>query len=116
MIYLKNKLEIEKMRTAGKAVAEVLSRLKEEVKEGVTTWELNKLAEDISDKISVRPAFKGYSDYPGSVCFALNEEVVHGIPSKKKVLKEGDILGIDFGNNSSCGKDISDCRETVKSD
>ena len=97
MIYIKNKDELKKMRVAGKAVAEVLMRLQEEAKEGKTTWELNELAEDRAKKNSFKPAFKGYSNYPGSVCFALNEEVVHGIPSKNKVLKNGDILGMDFG-------------------
>lgn len=85
------------MRLAADAVKEVLLSLKENVKEGVSTWELNKIAEDIVDKRPYTAAFKGYSKYPASVCFALNEEVVHGIPSKDKVLKEGDVLGIDFG-------------------
>lgn len=97
MIHIKNKDEIDKMRIAGNAVAEVLLKLSDEVREGVTTWELNEIAEKIAKKKSFRPAFKGYSNYPGSVCFALNEEVVHGIPSKEKVLKSGDILGMDFG-------------------
>ena len=55
------------------------------------------MAEEIAIKRGAKPAFKGYSDYPASVCFAINSEVVHGIPSKKKILKEGDIVGIDFG-------------------
>lgn len=97
MIYIKNKEELKKMRNAGKAVAEVLMKLNEEAKEGVTTFELNKIAEDIASKKYFKAAFKGYSNYPASVCFALNEQVVHGIPSKKTVLKSGDILGIDFG-------------------
>ena len=97
MIYLKTKEELKKMRLAAKAVKEVLSCLKENVKEGVSTWELNKIAEDIVDKRSFKAAFKGYSNYPASVCFALNDEVVHGLPSKDKILKNGDLLGIDFG-------------------
>lgn len=97
MIHLKNKEELNKMRKAGQAVAEVLMRLKEEAKEGISTWELNKIAEDIAKKKSFKAAFKGYSNFPASVCFALNEEVVHGIPSKDTVLKNGDILGMDFG-------------------
>lgn len=97
MIHLKTKEELKKMRLAANAVKEVLLSLKENVKEGVSTWELNKIAEDIVDRRSYTAAFKGYSNYPASVCFALNEEVVHGIPSKDKVLKEGDVLGIDFG-------------------
>jgi len=97
MIHLKTKEELKKMRLAASAVKEVLLGLKENVKEGVSTWELNKIAEDIVDRRTYKAAFKGYSNYPASVCFALNEEVVHGIPSKDKVLKEGDVLGIDFG-------------------
>lgn len=97
MIYLKTKEELKKMRLAAAAVKEVLLSLKENVKEGVSTWELNRIAEDIVDKRPYTAAFKGYSKYPASVCFALNEEVVHGIPSKDKILKEGDVLGIDFG-------------------
>ena len=97
MIYIKSKEELKKMKKAAVAVAEVLQTLRENVKEGVTTWDLNKLAEDIAEKKSFIAAFKGYSNFPAAVCFALNDEVVHGIPSKDAVLKEGDILGIDFG-------------------
>ncbi len=97
MIFIKTRDEIEKIKRACMEVVEILDRLKEEVQEGVSTWDLNALAEDLCKQRGVIPAFKGYSGYPAAVCFALNEEVVHGIPSKKKVLKEGDILGIDFG-------------------
>ena len=97
MIRLKNKEELKRMRAAGKVVSEVLMRLEEEAKEGVSTWELNEVAERICAAGGFKAAFKGYANYPASVCFALNEEIVHGIPSKKKVLREGDIVGIDFG-------------------
>lgn len=97
MIRLKNKEELKRMRAAGRVVSEVLMRLEQEVKEGVTTWELNEIAERMCATGGFKPAFKGYANYPASVCFALNEEIVHGIPSKKKVLKGGDIVGIDFG-------------------
>ena len=97
MIRLKNKEELKRMRAAGKVVSEVLMRLEEEAKEGVSTWELNETAERICAAGGFKAAFKGYANYPASVCFALNEEIVHGIPSKKKVLREGDIVGIDFG-------------------
>ena len=97
MIRLKNREELKRMRAAGRVVSEVLMRLEEEAKEGVTTWELNEIAERMCAAGSFKPAFKGYANYPASVCFALNEEIVHGIPSKKKVLKDGDIVGIDFG-------------------
>ncbi len=97
MIRLKNREELKRMRAAGMVVSEVLMRLEEEAKEGVTTWELNEIAERMCATGGFKPAFKGYANYPASVCFALNEEIVHGIPSKKKVLKDGDIVGIDFG-------------------
>ncbi len=97
MIYLKSKEEIDKMRSASQVVVEALDRLRENVAPGVSTWDLDRMAEEIALKNGAKPAFKGYSDYPASVCFAVNEEVVHGIPSKKKILKEGDIVGLDFG-------------------
>ncbi|GJM16517.1 MAG: methionine aminopeptidase [Thermodesulfobacteriota bacterium] len=97
MIHLKSKEEINKMRSAAQIVVEALNTVKEMVEPGVTTWDLDKRAEEVALKRGAKPAFKGYSDYPGSVCFAINSEVVHGIPSKKKILKEGDIVGIDFG-------------------
>ncbi|MGB2693241.1 MAG: type I methionyl aminopeptidase [Thermodesulfobacteriota bacterium] len=97
MIHLKSKEEINKMRSAAQIVVEALTTLREMVEPGVSTWDLDKKAEEVAIKRGAIAAFKGYSDYPGSVCFAINSEVVHGIPSKKKILKEGDIVGIDFG-------------------
>ncbi len=97
MIYLKSKEEIDKMRSAAQVVVEALIRLKESVLPGVSTWDLDRMAEEIALKNGAKPAFKGYSNYPASVCFAVNDEVVHGIPSKKKILNEGDIVGLDFG-------------------
>lgn len=97
MIHLKSKEEINKMRSAAQIVVEALNTLREMAEPGVTTWDLDKTAEEVALNRGAIPAFKGYSDYPGSVCFAINSEVVHGIPSKKKILKEGDIVGIDFG-------------------
>ena len=97
MIFLKSEEEIGKIKAASNIVVEVLRRLKEEAEPGVSTWDLDKIAEEVVLKKGAKPAFKGYRDYPASVCFAVNNEVVHGIPSKKKVLKEGDILSMDFG-------------------
>ncbi len=97
MIHLKSKEEIKKMRSAAQIVVEALNTMKEMAEPGVSTWDLDKTAEEVAIKRGAIPAFKGYSDYPGSVCFAINSEVVHGIPSKKNILKEGDIVGIDFG-------------------
>lgn len=88
------------MRRASQIVAEVLEELKETIVPGITTLELDALAEELTRKKNARPAFKGYTMagrvYPCSLCTSVNEEVVHGIPSKR-VLKEGDLVGIDFG-------------------
>lgn len=97
MIVLKNKEEIDKIRSSCSIVVDVLMTLSEKVEPGISTYDLDRIAEDIAIKSGAKPAFKGYRDYPGSVCFALNQEVVHGIPSKKKIVQEGDILGMDFG-------------------
>ncbi len=97
MIFLKSAEEIDKIRAASQVVVSVLERLKEEAKAGVSTWDLDRIAEELSRKAGATPAFKGYRGYPASVCFAINDEVVHGIPSKNKILKDGDIISLDFG-------------------
>jgi methionyl aminopeptidase len=96
MVILKLPEEIERARASNQIVAEVLSKLRDKVKPGVTTRELDKLAEEIAEKRGARPAFKGYRGYPYSLCTSVNEEVVHGMPSAR-ILKEGDIVGLDFG-------------------
>jgi len=97
MIVLKNKEEIDKIRTSCGIVVEALMKMSSAVEPGISTYDLDRIAEEVAIKNGAKPAFKGYRDYPSSVCFALNEEVVHGIPSKNKVLKNGDIIGMDFG-------------------
>ncbi|HUN55964.1 MAG TPA: type I methionyl aminopeptidase [Smithella sp.] len=97
MVILKLPDEIEKARASNRIVAEVLSKLREKVKPGVRTRDLDKFAEEISRKRGARPAFKGYHGYPYSLCISVNEVVVHGMPSQESVLKEGDIVGLDFG-------------------
>jgi methionyl aminopeptidase len=97
LITLKSREEIEKIRKACLIVAEVLERLREEVKPGITTWDLNQLSEEFARRKKARPAFKGYRGYPYALCTSINEEIVHGMPSKKRVLKEGDIISLDFG-------------------
>jgi methionyl aminopeptidase len=97
MIFLKSAEEIDKMRTASQVVVTVLDSLKEEAKAGVSTWDLDRIAEEVSRREGATSAFKGYRGYPASVCFAINDEVVHGIPSKNKILKDGDIISLDFG-------------------
>jgi len=96
MLILKLPEEIEKARASNYIVAEVLSKLTEKVKPGVTTRELDKFAEEIAEKRGAKPAFKGYRGYPHSLCTSINDQVVHGMPSAR-VLKEGDIVGLDFG-------------------
>jgi methionyl aminopeptidase len=97
---LKSRKDLATMRRAGQIVAEVLARLAEEVRPGVTTLELDRIAEEITRKRGAVPAFKGYRVgdrvFPASLCVSINEEVVHGIPSGR-ALKEGDIVGLDFG-------------------
>ncbi len=88
--------EIEKARASNRIVAEVLSRLREKIRPGVKTKDLDKFAEEIAEKRGAKPAFKGYRGYPHSLCISINDEVVHGMPSKR-VLQEGDIVGLDFG-------------------
>jgi methionyl aminopeptidase len=96
MVILKLPEEIERARASNKIVAEVLNRLRDKVKPGVTTSELDRFAEEIVRKRGAKPAFKGYRGYKYSLCTSINEEVVHGMPSER-VLKEGDIIGLDFG-------------------
>jgi methionyl aminopeptidase len=97
LIVLRSQREIEKIRKACLIVAEILKRLQEHVQPGVTTWDLDALSEDLAERRKARPAFKGYHGYPFALCTSVNEEVVHGMPSKRRQLKEGDIISIDFG-------------------
>jgi methionyl aminopeptidase len=97
MIELKSNAEIEKMRAAGKIVFKVLKTMQIEAVAGVSTWKLNQIAEEIIKGCGAVPSFLGYGGFPGSICTSVNAEVVHGIPSKKVILKEGDIVGIDVG-------------------
>jgi methionyl aminopeptidase len=101
MIVLKSREEIERMRSASAVVAEVLATLREHVKPGVTTGELDAIAEDLTRKRGAKPAFKGYvvqgRTFQHTVCISINDEVVHGVPSKRRALQDGDIVGLDFG-------------------
>jgi methionyl aminopeptidase len=97
MINLKSPREIERMKGASRIVAEILLELRAIVKEGMTTAEIDRMAEDMTLKKGAKPAFKGYRGFPASICISINDEVVHGIPSPKRVLKTGDVVGLDFG-------------------
>lgn len=100
MIALKSTREIETLRRTNVIVAEILQELKSRVVPGVTTRELDELAEELTIKKKAQPAFKGYTMagrvYPRTLCVSINDEIVHGIPSERE-LQEGDIVGLDFG-------------------
>jgi len=96
MIVIKSESEIEIMRRSGRITGTLLNKLRKIVCPGVTTKELDKFAEDFIRKRGAIPAFKGYSGYPATICTSINEEVVHGIPSKRR-LKDGDIISLDAG-------------------
>ncbi len=98
-ITIKTPEEIQVMKQANKIVAETLNILRALIKPGLSTKDLDKIAEANAKKNNATPAFKGYRGYPASLCVSINEQVVHGIPSKKVILKEGDIISIDFGVN-----------------
>jgi methionyl aminopeptidase len=96
MIIRKSKTEIEKMRASGRIVAQVLQHLSRMIEPGITTRDLDYEADRMIVDAGAYPTFKGYHGYPSSICASINDEVVHGIPSKRK-LREGDIVGIDCG-------------------
>jgi len=96
-IVCKSQSEIEKMRRSGHIVRQVLDELKKMVAPGVTTMDLEKAADQKIKEFGAKPAFKGYYDYPCVLCTSVNEEIVHGIPSAKRVVKAGDIVSIDCG-------------------
>ena len=98
MIILKSDRELAYMRDAGKIVAETLVELKDAVKPGVSTLELDKIAEKYITSCGAKPAFKGYHGFPSTICASVNEEVVHGIPGHRK-LKDGDIINVDVSTN-----------------
>jgi len=97
MILYKSPSEIEALDRANSLVLRVLDAVERMVVPGITTWELDRISEDLTIQGGARPAFKGYHGFPGSLCTSINEEVVHGIPSRKRELKEGDIISLDFG-------------------
>ena len=97
MIYLKNNSEIEKLYYAGQIVKETLLMLEEYIVPGVTTLDLDKIAEEFILSKNSKPGFKGLYGYPSTLCTSVDEEVVHGIPSTRK-LKEGEIIGVDVGS------------------
>ena len=97
MIVCRSAVELERMREAGRLVGEVLTELTAKVAPGVSTAELDELAEKRIRQAGATPAFKGYHGYPATICASINDEVIHGIPSGRRVLAEGDIISIDVG-------------------
>ncbi|MBR2353761.1 MAG: type I methionyl aminopeptidase [Clostridia bacterium] len=97
MIQLKNSTQISVMMDAGRITGEALLVAREHVREGISTWELDSLIRKYIEKCGAKPSFLGYSGFPASACISVNDEVIHGIPSKKRILREGDIVKIDVG-------------------
>ena len=96
-VTIKSQREIELMREAGKLLAEVHSRLAEEVVPGISSLDLDRLGEELIRKSGSIPSFLNYEGYPASVCVSINDEVVHGIPKKDRIIKDGDIVSLDIG-------------------
>ncbi len=97
MIIIKSQQEIEIMREPGKVTGKILKELEDFIKPGISTMDIDKFVEDTIRAHGMIPAFKGYGGFPGSACVSVNEEIVHGIPSKKRILREGDIVSVDIG-------------------
>lgn len=96
-ISIKSEREIELMKEAGRILALTHEELKKAIKPGITTYEIDKLGEEVIRSYGCIPSFLNYNGYPASICVSVNEEVVHGIPSKTRFLKEGDIVSLDAG-------------------
>lgn len=94
-VSVKSNREIELMREAGKILGTVLNELSKEIKPGMTTHRIDQLGEEMIRSYGCIPSFLGYGGFPASICVSVNEEVVHGIPSKKRILHEGDIVSMD---------------------
>lgn len=97
MIIIKSEQEIDIMRESGKVTGQILRDLEELIKPGISTKEIDRFVENTIRRNGMVPTFKGYGGFPASACVSVNEEVVHGIPSKKRKLKEGDIVSVDVG-------------------
>ena len=96
-VSIKSAREIELMRAAGKILAKVHENLEQELKVGMSTADIDRLGEEMIRSYGCIPSFKGYSGYPASVCVSVNEEVVHGIPTQKRIIRPGDIVSLDIG-------------------
>ena len=97
MIQIKNQTQIAAMKEAGRITGEALLVAREHVREGISTFELDKVIRNHIERSGAKPSFLGYAGFPGSACISINDEVIHGIPAKNRILKEGDIVKIDVG-------------------
>lgn len=97
MIVLKTSDELEKMKLANKISADALRKVGEAVRPGISTWELDQIAYDFIKSQGAEPNFLGLYDFPATACISINDEIIHGIPSKKRILKDGDIVSVDLG-------------------
>ena len=97
MVQIKNNEQLACMRKAGRITGEAILAAREHIKEGVSTKELDTIIRNYIEKCGAKPSFLGYGGFPGSACISINNEVIHGIPSAKRFLKEGDIVKIDVG-------------------
>ncbi|MBR6680867.1 MAG: type I methionyl aminopeptidase [Clostridia bacterium] len=97
MIQLKNSAQISAMAEAGRITGEALLVAREHVREGISTKELDTVIREYIEKCGAKPSFLGYGGFPGSACISINDEVIHGIPSKNRILREGDIVKVDVG-------------------
>ena len=97
MIQIKNQIQIAAMKEAGRITGEALLVAREHVREGISTFELDKVIRNHIERSGAKPSFLGYAGFPGSACISINDEVIHGIPAKNRILKEGDIVKIDVG-------------------
>lgn len=96
-ITIKSQHEIELMRKAGKILARVHEELEKALRPGMTSWQIDKLCEELIRSYGCTPSFKGYEGYPASVCVSINDEVVHGIPGKRRIIRNGDVVSLDTG-------------------
>ena len=97
MIQVKNALQLAAMRDAGRITGEALLAARDSLREGMTTYELDKIIHDYIVRAGAKPSFLGYNGFPASACISINDEVIHGIPSKKRVIRAGDVVKIDVG-------------------
>ena len=97
MIQLKNTAQIELMKVAGRITGEALAVAEELIRPGISTFEIDRAIRTHIEKSGAKPSFLGYAGFPGSACISINDEVIHGIPSKKRILQEGDIVKVDVG-------------------